>query len=401
MTTPKSLVSNRAGFPIFLSLLLLAGMTGGCNESEPSAMERIVPDRENIPHFDRDHIPVGRSLSFEELTEKPAELDLLYQYLRDPVDINRIRLDLMVSGPGPGFGVEAVTHNRLLILDGDRNHLVEYDLDTHQSYSIAEQGSGPGDIQYPRDMILEDTFIYVAREDMYVIRFDCSSTPCEADEAVSLDFRPVSIAISGDQYAVLGIPDPQSEKPDRHPLRAISLKGEKIDQFGDAYDAGDHRMISFQFGMNGKVRYSPSTGLFVLKYGAFPYLYLYDSATLELQETYEFSDFILPQFTYSPAERSIHMPVNDHHQIRNIRFSGENLLFIEVMTLDNFRREMPPWDYRFHFYAVKLDTRDSYYLGNYERTHLTPGKEIFVTGRGLVIYDYVENALYWAGVDAL
>src|SRR5690625_3400596 len=83
--------------PVVLLAILLF-LVGCHNEASETQVEIIVPERERIPHYDREHIVVDQSRSFQELVDPPAELVLLHNYLQNPNELTRVPLDLMFSG---------------------------------------------------------------------------------------------------------------------------------------------------------------------------------------------------------------------------------------------------------------------------------------------------------------
>ncbi|MEX2601242.1 MAG: hypothetical protein WD355_06315 [Balneolaceae bacterium] len=362
----------------------------------------IVPDPDRIPHVNRDHIPLDGSHNFEELSGEHPELDLLYRYLQEPDRFQREPLDLILGTSPHVFGAGPVTvdSTRLVLLDSQRSELIEYDLVTHEARTIAEMGSGPGDIQYPRDMILVDDALYIAREDMYISRFDCSTAPCEFAEALSLDFRPSSIAKTDDHFAVLSSPDIQQDEPNPKSVRLITLEGEPVQEFGDAYEAGDHTIIIWQFSRLGNVRYSSSTDQFVIFNGAFSYLYFYDATTLELTETYELPEVGLPEFKYYPMERRIQIPMNDYHSIQAMQEIGEGLLLFEIVSYLNYDRSDfetfgTTRDYHHNYYLLDPVSRKSYQIGGYERLKGEEQLQLFLTKAGLLIYNREDGSLEW------
>lgn len=386
-----------------ISLLIMTMIS--CSGEDPTPSEMIIPELEKIPHYDRDHIPIDDTRSYEDLVDVPPELELLYRYLQDPVQVHTEPFDLQL-GSSPrwhGSGPVAVSESRIVVLDGRRNELIEYHLDTHETHRIAGMGSGPGDIQYPRDLILYDNRIYVAREDMYISRFDCSNVPCQPEDAFSLDFSPVSVANTGSHIIAFGGTSMQGNEPSREPLRLIDFDDQSTKLFGDSYDSGIHEMIQWQFSMYGNVRYSRSTNQVVMYYGAYPYLYIYDLNTLELVDTYEFPEARLPEYHYFPMERSIRIPSNDHETILEIQELRNGQLLITLLSRRNYdmddRQEYGTTrDFHFNYYVLDPGTKESFYIGGYERLKGQVQNEIFLTDAGLLIYNRDDGSFEWAGI---
>jgi len=379
--------------PVVLLAILLF-LVGCHNEASETQVEIIVPERERIPHYDREHIVVDQSRSFQELVDPPAELVLLHNYLQNPNELTRVPLDLMFSGfVGPGFGVQSLSPNRLLILSNSQ--LIEYDVSTHHHSTIAGEGQGPEDIYRASDITLKDEMVHIARGDMYVSSFDCREVPCKHIDAIYVNFRPQSAAVGETHYTLLELGDGSD------PLRLVDRSGKQIAAFGDAYDSEEYPILTNYFSQFGQVQYSSSTDRHILSYSAFPYLYIYDSS-LELLETYELADFSLPQFIFEPGERSVSSPQNDLDMVNSIRVVDNGSLLVEKLSVSHIT-ETQDQNYRHEFYVLDLKHGDSFYIGGHDRPGqklgVSTGEQVFVTDFGLVIYDHDEIVLYWIGIE--
>jgi len=389
-----------------LLLFFIACFYFSCNSSNNDSSSTTVrhPVEEKIPHYNRDHILINSSDSFEKLKEKPGELVLLNQYLQEPENIILERLEVEVGSPFPAFNVVAVDKNRLVILDDNRNELLEFNIINKKATTIAEFGRGPGDVQFPLEMVIHDEMIYVLRQDMYISIFDCMNEPCTFKDVISLEFNPASLTFSDDNFAILGTKfesqtsDTETEKAPQNsqPIHLIDHSGNQFASFGSMYDVDGHWMLIRPFVMSGDIRFASVENVYSLTFKRFPFVYIYDQEDHSLTESYKLSDFLLGKQSYWPDERRLRNPEDDYTIIKNIQIYEEHLLLIETETKTNYRITETSilWDRKFDYYILDLTTKKDYYLGNYEYKAEEPGKRVFLTGLGIVIYDEKEGALF-------
>jgi hypothetical protein len=400
---------SKISFIITTFFVLINFLLSGCSESESASnLEIMHPIEEKIPHYNHDHLLVEKNGQWENLQNVSGIINGLGTYLNDPQQVQSERLDVLIGSGVLGLHVVAIDTNRLVLLDADRDHLFEYDLSSHNKTTLAETGRGPGDIQFAREMMKNDEHVFIVREDMYISVYDCSATPCKFEEALSVDFRPVSLTLTNNHFAVLGFPGqnrPQSQSEDEEtdtfsPVRLLDYRGEKEAAFGEMYDIEGQMILVQPFVSNGMIRYSPNNHLFILAYPRFPFLYIYDADNLKLKEVYRISDFTIGQQSYRPDERSIAVIRNDYSEIRNVSVIYGNLLLIETVTLRNFNNVVGPekrWDRWSDYYIINLEDQESYYLGSYENVGDTPWQYVHISEYGLMIYDDADGSLEWIG----
>ena len=394
---------------IFSVLLLSAVISCSEEESDLSATEVMLPIEEDIPYYDRDHILMEKGRLFSDLTEKPDELILLHQFLEDSDNITLERLHVIVDEPphDSGFELISIGNGRLVILDTGRSHLIEYDLNDHIFFRIAEFGRGPGDIHFPLEIAKHDNLISILRQDGYISNFDCRGSPCVFDGAISIEFRPASFSPLSDGYAILSTPmsrgataeDNDNGLGNFKPVRLVNNTGDEISAFGSIYDVKDQFILLDEFVSKGMVRYSPDNGLFIVAYSRFPFIYLYDAATMQMIESYEISDFILGKQNYRPDMGMLRIVLEDNSYIRNITLLDQDYLLIESMTTGNYDREdfISYFDFKTDYYFVHLRDKEAYYIGGYDGNRRENiGKSINIIPDGLIIYDYEDGSLFWA-----
>lgn len=398
---------------IILTSLIFLSFYSSCTKDDQSNSATIIehPLEEKIPHYGFKHNIIERSRSYNELDIESYELDLLHQYLQDPQQFSHEKLEIEIGSPFPAFNVFTIDENRLIILDDNDNKLIEYNLNTKESISISEFGRGPGDFQFPREMIKHNDTVYILRQDMYVSSFDCSKTPCSHLEDLSLEFEPSSMAISDNHFAILGDPienDIESSESENNldPGKAVHLidaSGEPVVSFGSKYEVDSHNLLKQPFVLNGMVRYSSSANLYVLAYRPFPYIYLYNSDNFEIKSVFKIEDFVLGKRKYWPDERRLKTPEEDFSYINRIELFNQNLLWIELETKSNYRitENSILWDREFDYYITDISETESYYIGNYSYEAEEPGKKIFLIDRNIVIYDERDGYLYLTTKDIL
>ena len=362
----------------------------------------IHPIKENIPHYDQEHISIDTVRTFKNMQEKPERLELFHQYLRNSDRIITEKLNIEVGSPYPGFNVVSIDDGRLMVLDITNDRLLEYDLNDHNFLMLAERGRGPGDIMYSEEMVKHMNSIYIASGNMRISRFDCKTTPCEFDEVIPLKFSPSSIALAGDTLAVLGSVDVRAASGNKHEdglkdLKAIHLlngTGDNMSVFGETYNTDGHWMLLRPFVFDGMIRYSPAEDLFILSFMMFPYLYIYDARDQSLKTTYEISDFLLGKQRYWPDIGRLEVPMENYSIIRSTKIIENNLLWLEIETRKKRRIPNSHWDLLFTYYVVDLKNREAYYMGNVEAEGNGSSEQFFFIENGLIIHR--GGSLFWA-----
>lgn len=377
-----------------------------CNNGENSSSSNIVrhPIEENIPYYNRNHLLIGTNNKFVNLQEKPSELRVLHRYLNDPNELEMKKLNVSIGSPLSAFNIVAPGNNRLVILDDHQDQLIEYDLTHHSAVNLAEFGRGPSDIHLPMEMVMHDDLIYIVREDMYISTFNCQSIPCEFNEAISLDFNPVSLAMADQNLALLGVksinttsgPESKENGKNNKPAHIFNQSGQKLATFGSMYEVEGHWMLLQPLVMNAMIRYSPTEHLYILIFKRFPYIYTYDASTLELKETYEISNFILGKQNYWPDEVRLEVPLEDFSMIRNAEVIAGNLLWIETQTNSNYHEAeyKAYWDRQYDYFVVDLQNQEPSYMGSYHLSGKSYEKNIYLTNEGLIIYDEINGNLF-------
>ena len=392
-------------------LLLAAMVLAACGEDEPElggerpdgTIEHPVAD--SIPHFDRDHVPITREQGIDSMEDPPRSLVALADYLERPEPTDARSIDIFVSD-ALHFGAVAVGGERLVMLDTRGDQLVEYDVDTGEITRLAEQGRGPGDVQFTEDLARYGTDIYVAMEDRRVSRFNCDAVPCEHDRSIGLDVAAHSVAAVDDAtIAVLGhtlhmADDPGDADDNQTPVRIFREEDEPVRAFGAAYGSEVH-MIQGAFHRGGIVGHVKTPERYVQSLLRLPFLYVYDDQG-RLQSTYEVEPFIyqMVQQTDRGARRQV--PDQEWSKIRDVRAVEGAILLVRARTHQNPREvggegtEAAPtqwgYDIREDYYAVDISNEESYHVGSHAYEG-PPTEALFITDLGLVINEAGELSL--------
>jgi hypothetical protein len=389
---------------IYLIIPFMLVSCAGDESDEFSSVEVMIPSEDKIPHYNRDHsyIRTDQTCNFD---NAPQELILLNQYLEDSSYLNQERLTVMIDEPplGSGFQMANIDENRFIILDFSRSQLIEYNFSNHRSSIIADIGRGPGDLHFPVGLDVQDSIVYVGRQDGFISIFDCQIIPCAFKEAISLDFTPVSVSKADNLYAVLGnVTDTESGSDDQSdsikPVRIINEEGTVIDGFGDSYDFSEHAfLLTHPDFSNGNIQYSRSELTYIFSYSRFPIIYAYDANSLRIKDTYKLSDFDLGKQRYLPDTRRLYTPEDAVSYIRNLKILDQSMLLIETLTFEN--RERGPmgfiFDYSYDYYAVDLSNSNACYIGGYDgKSQENIGKNINLLPTGLIVYSYDDGLLY-------
>lgn len=199
------------GFLFMLLILTVAVLTGCAGNSEDS-LESIKsadivehPVEQLIPHYNADHLPVTTNRSIDDvIAEMPEEVQSLAEYLGDPHRPDMYHLEVVVSNAWD-FDAYSVDESRVVMLDSWHEYFIEYDLNSHETSVLADDGQGPEDVYGATEIKKADSDIYLIRQRHGVARFSCASQPCSFEEITTLDgFGVYSVAFTPDELHALG-----------------------------------------------------------------------------------------------------------------------------------------------------------------------------------------------------
>jgi hypothetical protein len=175
------------------------------------------------------------------------------------------------------------------------NRFVLYDVESGEMTELAEEGRGPGDLMFTREMQLADGIAWIAMQGFRVSGFDCRGESCAHDRTIATQTNNYSVAVNGDELTILGLPPfgfEDSPGPDeiisQHTLHRYSTDGDSLGMYSSVYQ---HRnpMVREEMSAQGMVRYDAENDRIVLMSKSLPFLYIYDSE--ELIRKYRLPDF--------------------------------------------------------------------------------------------------------------
>lgn len=359
-----------------LVLFIIAiAVLSSCNNQDEKADDgffTVHPIEKNIPHYNSNHISIDTNeLDISDISLPDILVDI-YKYLQNPAKFERSSLEVTVSGVRD-VDISYLDSTTAVILDKRSDRFLLYDLAANKTTSLAQAGRGPGDIAYTQEMVVYDSTIYIAMEDMRVSKFICQHDSCDYVNTIPLDFSAVSIAkIDSNTYAVLGQTVRQGNsdpKVDHKAVRIIDTSGNVIKSFGNFYETDDWIVL---FSMRGGfIRYIEKQGKFILAYKHLPLLYIFDEA-LNITQTYKFEKYLQGEILYNPGLNSASPPRNDRTTINRIESIDENyLLIITTTTFENNDGEnesSTSYQFQQDYYALNLKNSTSYYLGEHKST---------------------------------
>jgi len=317
--------------------------------------------------------------------------------LRDYLDgTEGLTIDTLDLDHGGDIDLEFLEDGRFVVLDLDRSELLDIDPESGEISMVATRGDGPGELQFPQDLARVDSQVFVARPDQQITVFNCASHPCAFERSIRIDFAAHAIsesALSG--LAVLTslsghVGPPQEEELERQNPPAVTMidpEGRIATEFGERYDIDGHWVLARPFHANGSILYLPSAGQYLMNYGHFLFLYLYD-ADGAISAGYQLDEFLLGEWTYDPIEGRLSGPTGDFSSITSLDLVGNGVVIVEV--LHRLDRDLVDgrrlFRLRKDFHVVDLESGESALVGSNLGNHQSPEIErIFIDKDRLIV----------------
>jgi len=295
------------------------------------------------------------------------------------------------------FHAASLNDSTLLFLDHHSNGLHHYYLHKDESELLAPEGRGPGDLFFTREMQFQNNTAYIAMEGGRVSLFNCGNIPCEYEETVMTDFNHYSVAPSGQNLLVLGIPpymgpdDPDAENTNQNVVHQLDESGEVLNSFSSVYE---HRspLVRIQFTMGSKIRSFEDHDIYAKTHRALPYLYLYDS-DFELTAKYLIPDFMPGYYLHSNDGPGAGSALSKNSNITHIEKLDDDWLFMQV------RDQVPSEELggnssrTYHYFALSVSDHTLYNVGEETFDDADLSRSIYLTDHGLIINE--QGTLYW------
>lgn len=376
----------------FICILVLAS---GCRnvdsgKAAPSGVQRI-PLANDMPHAGVESTSIEKVsreyvIGAEQL---PPSVSRAKTFLADATRFSRESLSLFVRMP---YGIEQIGDDRILVLDYDRGVLVEYDMQVAEATTIATAGDGPGELNWARDIAVQDSKAYVVRSDQQISIFDCGTQPCTYSDNLTLQQRGYSIAPVDDETIAIHttVAVPQTTElsvalADGEAVTVIGRDGQRVRGFGETYDVKGNWMLIKEFVASGTLDYSHSRRQFIVSFRRFPYLYVYN-ADGRLATLYEVDGFTIGRDEYDPGSGML-TNVTERHSVLDVRMVDDRSVVLEVTTSEPQRVDggALAWNNVVEYYYLRLDTGIADYLGAISRNAGQPLDRLVVLPDRLLV----------------
>ncbi|REL33490.1 hypothetical protein DYD21_12030 [Rhodohalobacter sp. SW132] len=407
---------KRAAFFIPFIILLIS-CTSQPDPNEPRSMGEAIevdegheahPQSNRVPHADVRSEKLDINETITSVMNLPKQIELLHDILNGDQNPERNELSLLYNSMG-WLNVESLDRETLIIMEKLNNRLVQYDLPDGQITELAEEGRGPGDILFTREMQLFDQKMYIAMQGFRVSLFDCTTGLCEFENTIDTGVNNYSITRTNSGFTVLGLPPfgfddspGMDEEIRQFTLHQFTEEGEKTGMFSPVY-SHQNPMIPERMSAEGFVRYHPESGRTILISQWLPYLYIYNSDA-ELEEKYRIPDFIQGYYNLIVDDQISYFR-NDMPRsiIQSVTSVDDQFLVIQITNRTNLRgvdrTSRPPsaeeYDQHVTYYAFDMSADQLYKLGEDHYRDGAP-RLFYVAGHGLL--EAGEEKAYWIGL---
>ncbi|TVR19726.1 MAG: hypothetical protein EA391_00200 [Balneolaceae bacterium] len=284
---------------VSISMLLLISCTRDSNTS--GTMLHPVAEKMPYANIEAELLKIHDGEEYIDLF--PESVQLLHYVLNDEAGLlQHTKPILLSSGENDtllttgAVDISSVNDSSLLILERSTNRLVQYNIDESRYHVIANQGRGPGDLHFSRELSVYDNKAFIGMQGFRISKFTCNSGLCEYSKTIQTEYNNYSVAPDDDYISIVGISafgnegDPDPSNTDQYLLHKINYNGEVLQSYLPIYR---HRSPLVREAMNsgGRVRSFPESNSIVVTFSRFPYLYVHNDAG-ELTNIYELPDFI-------------------------------------------------------------------------------------------------------------
>jgi len=365
-------------------ILLVISCTGNSSKDE------IHPIKERYPYQNESVEEVSISRKLDDSSEQliiPGKSILETRAFASVMDITEIDSVIEPEANLYMAQFESIAKDRVVFLDTFQNLLYEYNLSTQKWRLLAEQGRGPGELLFVKDISVVGRDLYVTSGDSRISQFDCSNSPCVFRKEISLKgINPTSVAITNDELIVMGnlskysFSGSVSDSVIINSLFEVDRKGSVLKKFGRFYDVKTHWMLLQPFS-SGKIRYSNEVDHHLMQYfDLIPYLYLFEDGTLT--KKFHFSGFNVAKRRFVPTTQELFVSFEDWSLIQDVTKVADNNLMVTIRHYGN-RRVTDlglKWDESKDFYLINISENKSHYLGQ----SFVESENIWVTNRHLI-----------------
>lgn len=250
----------------------------------------------------------------------PESVQLLYHVLNDERDalLDHNNPILLASGVNDtllttgNIDVSSVSDSSLLILERNTNRLIQYNIDDQKYQVIANQGRGPGDLYFSRELSVYGNKAFVAMQGFQISKFTCNNGLCEYAKTIPMEYNNYSIAPQNESIYFLGVSafgregDPDPSNVDQYLIHKISEDGEVQQSYLPIY-RDRSSLVRDAMNSGGKVRLFPELDSIVVTFSRVPYLFVHDSEG-RLTAKYELPEYLQRYFESEWIFRTILTP---------------------------------------------------------------------------------------------
>lgn len=385
-----------------ISLLFLVSLLLfiSCGEKKQKEAELVHPVEESIPHSDVISDQLEAHNAADVISELPGNVQLLYKFLNDETSqFNTSELNILTTDR---IDISTLDDSGFLILEKDQNRLIQYDLTNDDFNIIAEQGRGPGDLFFSKELSVYKSKAFISMQGRQLTVFNCESTPCEYETTINTDYNNYSLAVTDNHLYFLGIPQIRGGQSNSTGSSAqfIVHKADRDARIERSFLPNyDHEspILRDRIMSRGSIRAFADYDKTIVTFDHFPYLFTYDHNG-ELISKLELPDFISAKnIEYNSANRGILNTYNGDYtylqytstlqgrwllkriaEFRSVEYSMENGITGEM------------W---YSYYIFDVEDEKLYKIGDDSPTSFGESRRLFLVDGGVI--SSKNGTLHW------
>ncbi|MBE9048538.1 hypothetical protein IQ255_29865 [Pleurocapsales cyanobacterium LEGE 10410] len=371
----------------------------GANPLEKGYTPHPEHERMLYPDIEANELEI---LNIEDiLDEVPENIQLLYDLLNNNSHHITKELDLILSSQH-SFQAVSIDINTLIILDLERNRLIQYNISDNNYHILAPEGRGPGDLLFTRELQILNNQVYIAMQGFRISIFECEfELLCEYKRTIATNFNNYSLSPTDDYITVLGLypfgreQDPNPAKFNVPSVHIVDSDGSIIRSFSQVYKH-IQPIVREQMNSRGAIRSFPSLETHLLTFNLFPYIYLYDNNS-NLKKKYRIPNFKQGYYDFNEDEMRGRFRLNDDSLINNTIKLNSTWVLFQIRN-----REGMIWNnglqgrHWYTYYAFNVVSHKLYKIGEDSASNINEGRSIYITKHGLLISEK-GTSLYWIG----
>jgi len=349
------------------------------------------PLLENLPHSDIEPSVIPLSEVMGVNPQWPKSFVLLMDYLRGVHDMLSFTNLTKFVGTIDDIHVISINNSTIVILDENKNRLIQYNIENHDYTELASEGTGPGDILFAKDLAFYDNNIFVSMQANRISKFDCHENPCFYKETIQTKFNNYSISPITDGLFVIGLSpirtvDNTSKDINNYSAHYLNNKGEIRNSFNNRYK---HNSLLVKEAINSReyIRTSTGNSSIYIGFSLVPFIYRYSFNNYKLIEKILIPNYDQRFYDYNIKRRaggrrsSIDYSILSYMDI----FSNQWLVY----QLKHYEASDNGTNNWYSYYFMNIQDKSIYLLGKDEVNN----RSIFVTEHGLIINQ--DGELFW------